>query len=103
MRRPLIRWTDEEKAILEKEWKAGTSVTAIEKLLPGRLKEDINYKRREMGLKKRRFKEVGYDRTTISVALPITWRNAVDRRATERNMASSTYIRSLIARDLGLK
>lgn len=94
-------WTEEEDAVFRRMWKSGETVKAIAVALERHNPRHIRYRRRRLGLPRRRFRSG--ERTLISVSMPVAVKEALESRLAGIGRPLSTHIRSLILRDLGMQ
>ena len=95
--------TDIDREIFAREWQRGTPTKLICRMLtPERTPSALRTWRLEMGLprRQRRRGTSRRDVADIHVEMPVAWREAINRRAHEKRLTVSGYIRGLVEADL---
>jgi len=101
MRYPV--WTDNDRALLRRLWDEGSALKVISHEL-GRSYKSIKAQRLVMGLKPRRQPLVEGARRDVELRTYLSKKAAsrLGSLAMQRGQSTSSYIRNLIMRDLGL-
>lgn len=96
-------WTEEDRALLKRLWDEGAAVKVIAGEL-GRSHKSIKGQRLLMGLKPRRQPLVEGARRDVELRTYLSKKAAskLGSLAMQRKQSTSSYIRNLIMRDLGL-
>lgn len=91
---------DEEDAILTREWRAGTMVKIIARMLPGRSTYSIRNRRKRLNLPGRTRKDLGADKVIVSVHLSKADHDKLQALCAARGKPVGKYIRRLVQRDI---
>ena len=97
--KPEVYWTDQEDRILEREWRARTTIKRIQEYLPGRTSPAIKNRRATLGLPGRGRKIT--DSIDFHLRLERRLYHKLRSLAVGRGMAANAYIRRVLAQHCG--